>query len=178
MRPIKGLPISEKSPILSKILCLTNSSLNLKISFRMPSSVSIISFCRLGLEADLLDLGYEFQSASIQDRYFEVIYFDNGIIDPQNIKRRKQVLYCGEKYATFHQRRGVSHTGHILNVGFNTKIVQIDPFKHKPGIRRSRYHFEIHRSAGMKANSREGNCGCECLLEFQQPKLLKEGSGK
>ena len=111
------------------------------------------------------------QRAPIQDRNLEVVELDVSVIDADPVKRREQVLDCGDPYASAHERRCVRNASDRRHVCSKLEIVQIDSAENDALSCRS--GKDAHRSelTRMKADSLEFNRARNGSLVHQRPPL-------
>jgi DNA-binding MarR family transcriptional regulator len=63
--------------------------------------------------------------AAIQNRQFEIVQLDDGVVDADADKGREQVLGGGNEHALLHEAGGITDAGHVASTGFDGEAFQI-----------------------------------------------------
>ncbi len=95
----------------------------------------------------------EWSAAAVEDRHFQVVEFDIGVVDTHAIEDAEQMLGCGDEDATAHQAGGVAHSLYKAPAGGDLEALQIcaDEYNARGGGRRR--DPQINRCSMVKTNS-------------------------
>ena len=95
------------------------------VNFNGFADAEIFSTSTLGLQADRLERSNIRKRASIKNGQFQIVEFDDDVIDSIADQRRQQMLGGGNQNALPHQAGGVTDLGNVAAGGGNFKIVEI-----------------------------------------------------
>src|SRR5580704_2811442 len=76
-------------------------------------------------DASLLNEFHERAGAAVEDGQFQVVEFDQGVVDASADKGGEQVLGGGDQHALFHQAGGITDAGDVAADGFDVEAVEI-----------------------------------------------------
>jgi hypothetical protein len=109
--------------------------------------------------------------AAIENGQFQIVQFDDGIVDADPGKRREQVLGGGDEHALLHQTGGVADAGYVASAGFDGKTVEVRAMKNDSGSRRRGQDAQANRGAAVETLSCAGHSGANCSLVCQGRRL-------
>src|ERR1700728_1557833 len=91
----------------------------------------------LGFEADLAERFGIGQGTAVEDRQFEVVDFDDDVVDAGAEKRGEQVLRGGDEHALAHEAGGVADFGDVTPDGGNIEAIEVGTAKDDAATGRS-----------------------------------------
>ena len=101
--------------------------------------------------ADQIDKGL---AAAVEDGHFEIIDFDEGVVDAHAVEGAEQVLGGGDQHALAHQAGGIADLLHVAPTGGDGEAFKIGADENDTGGGRGREDANADRNAGMEADSR------------------------
>ena len=149
----------------------------------LPEDADVLAAAALLLQSDRLERLDIRQGAPVEDRQFEIVHFDDHVIDAEADQRREQVLGGRDQHGLAHQAGGVADLGDVAAVGGNLEVVEISPAEDdaRAGGRCHQPHRDL--GARVQADAAKLNVGPDCLLrmsvlgqgrvlqQFPQPRL-------
>ena len=87
---------------------------------------------------------------AIENRHFEVVDFDDDVVDAEADQRGEQVLGGGYQHTLAHQAGGVADLRDVASVSGNFVVIEISATEHDPGARRRRNQPHRHLHTRMK----------------------------
>ncbi len=100
--------------------------------------------------ADEIDEGL---AAAVEDRHFEVIDLNEGVVDAHAVEGAEQVLGGGDQYALAHQAGGIADFLHVAPTCGDGETFEIGADKYDASGGRGREDANADRNAGMEADS-------------------------
>ena len=97
------------------------------------------------------------QGTAIEDGEFEVIEFDDDIVDAHADEGRKQVFGGGDEHTLAHEAGGVADLGDVASGGRNLKVVEVGAAENNARSGSSRQQPHGNRRTGMEPYARELN---------------------
>ena len=101
----------------------------------------------------------ERQSAAIQDRNFQVVDLNEGVIDSHAVQHAQQVLCRGNQYALAHQAGRVADSRDMSPTGWNGEILQIGAFEKRCLWMGGGQDTDVNRNAAMKTYAADASPG-------------------
>ena len=126
----------------------------------------VLAFAALALEAgseDGFDVG---QGAAVEDGHFEVVDFDDDVIDAKADERGKQVLRGGDEDALAHEAGGVGDFGDVAAGGRDFKVVEVGTAEDDAGSGGRGDETQYHFSARVQTYATEVEPGVDRLFEL------------
>ena len=101
--------------------------------------------------ADQIDKGL---AAAVENRHFEVIDLDEGVVDSHAVERAEQVLGGRDQHALAHQAGGVTDFLHVAPTGGDGEAFKIGTDENDASGGRGGEDADADRNTGMQADSR------------------------
>ena len=92
-----------------------------------PPNAQIPPAPAVSTDASLTDHFNKRQSRAVENRHFEVIDFDERVVDSHAVKDAQQMLGSGNQHALAHQAGRVAHFGYMAPGGGDRKMLEIGP---------------------------------------------------
>src|SRR5438105_15399651 len=102
--------------------------------------------------------------AAVEDREFQIVEFDDRIVNPHSNQRGEQVFGGRNQHALLHQTGGVADAGHIPAYRLNLKTFEINTPKNNAGVRGCGKDAKLNRSARSQTDTVTLDCRANCLL--------------
>lgn len=90
---------------------------------------------------------------AVQNRNFDVVEVDKDIVNAVGIGGSEKMLCRRQQDALLHEAGGVTDAGDVVAVGFDRKIVEVNPTENDTCIRRSWLKAKLGVDAGMEAHT-------------------------
>ena len=97
----------------------------------------VASLAAKAAETGLIEELEEGLGGAIENRDFDVVEVDEDVVDAVGIRCGKEMLGGGEQDALLHEAGGITDASHIVAVGFDWEIVEVDAAKDDAGVRGS-----------------------------------------
>ena len=93
-------------------------------------------------------------SAAIENRHFQVVDFDERVVDAHAVEHAEQVLGGRDQHALAHQAGGVADFLHVAPTGGNREAVEVGADENDAGRGRGGEDADPDRNAGMEPDAR------------------------
>jgi hypothetical protein len=90
---------------------------------------------------------------AVENGNFDVVEVDKDIVNAVGIGGSEKMLRGREQDALLHEAGGVTDAGDVVAVGFDRKIVQVNPTENDTRIRRSWLKTKLGVDAGVEAHT-------------------------
>ena len=125
-----------------------------------------------------LDQPHERQPAAIQDRHFQVVDLDEGVVDSHGVEHAQQVLGGGDQHALAHQAGGVADARHVPPTGGDREVVQIGAHEDDAGGGGSGKDPDVYGNAAVKPDAAGFDRALHGSLKTQSACSGSEGRGR
>lgn len=116
----------------------------------------------------------ERECAAIENGKFEVVEFDDCVIDSHADESGKQMLRGGNEHTLFHKTGGVADARDIATDGFNLKTIKVGAAEGDSTTRGCWKYAQPDGRAGMKAHAAASDSIADCLFLKQKQFSMKE----
>ena len=97
----------------------------------------VASLAAKATQAGLIEELEEGLGGAVEDGDFDVVEVDEDVVNGVGIRCGKEMLGGGEQDALLHEAGGITDASHIVAVGFDWEIVEVDAAKDDAGVRGS-----------------------------------------
>ena len=105
------------------------------------------------------------QCAAVQNGQFQVVQFDDHVVDAHADEGGEQMFGGGDKNALAHQAGGVADLGHVAADGWNLKVVEVGAAEDDARSGRGGQQTHGDRCAGMEPHARKFNLSGDGLFQ-------------
>ena len=99
---------------------------------------------------------------TVEDGDFDVVEFDEDVVDAVGVGGGEKVLGGGEEDALLHEAGGVADAGDVVAVGFDWEIVEVDAAENDASVWRSGLKTELGVDAGVETHTLGFDAALNC----------------
>src|SRR5581483_10712042 len=132
--------------------------------FDFTLNAKVLSRSALLSNTGFQDHVHERAGAAIENWEFEIVQFDDGIINSGANKSGEKVLGGGDQDAFLHQAGGVTDPGQVAPGGLDDEAVEVDAAEDNAATGSCRDNLQVNRSAAMEAYAFTLDSGSNCLF--------------
>src|SRR5260370_14493127 len=105
--------------------------------------------------------------AAVQNGQLKIVQLDDGVVDANADKGRKQVFGGGDEHTLLHEAGGVTDAGHAASAGFDREAVEVGAVEHDSRSGTRGQNPQADRSAAVETDSCACYWGTNCFLVCQ-----------
>src|SRR6202021_4031406 len=135
--------------------------------FNRFEDAEVFAAAALGFEADLAERFGIGQGTAVEDRQFEVVDFDDDVVDAGAEKRGEQVLRGGDEHALAHEAGGVADFGDVTPDGGNIEAIEVGTAKDDAATGRSGQKLHANGRAAMESDTGKLNWGGNGIFQVR-----------